>query len=125
MNTLSFSKAARANILSIGRYTEQTWGVKQRDIYLGKLFAAFEKLRKSPEHGKPRDELFKGILCLRAEKHVVYYFFRKKERSIHRRCTARTDGTIAAPPQTLTFTPAAPVYRAAAALLYRHQACLD
>lgn len=79
MNTLSFSKAARANILSIGRYTEQTWGVKQRDIYLGKLFAAFEKLRMSPSSGRPRDELFKGMLCLRAEKHVVYYFFRKKE----------------------------------------------
>ena len=54
-------------------------GVKQRDVYLAKLFASFEKRRKSPLGGTLRDELFKHMRCIRVEKYIVYYFFKKKE----------------------------------------------
>lgn len=78
MPKLLFSKAAHADLIAIGRYTEENWGIKQRDLYVGILFSAFEKLQKSPTTGKPRDELFKEMRSIRAGKHVVYYFVRKK-----------------------------------------------
>ena len=75
MTGLSFSKAARAHLLSIGRYTAETWGKKQCDLYLKKLFQCFEKLRRSPLSGKPRDALFAGMRSIPCEQHVVYYYF--------------------------------------------------
>jgi len=75
MTGLSFSRAARAHLLAIGRYTEETWGIKQRDLYLKKLFRCFDKLRRSPLSGKPRDALFAGMRSIQCEMHVVYYYF--------------------------------------------------
>ncbi|MEQ1706670.1 MAG: hypothetical protein ABL867_11965 [Rickettsiales bacterium] len=34
MKKLSFSKAARADILEIGNYTKKNWGGGQRDLYI-------------------------------------------------------------------------------------------
>ncbi len=75
MTGLSFSRAARAHLLAIGRYTEETWGKKQRDLYLEKLFQCFDNLRPSPLSGKPRDTLFAGLRSIPCEMHVVYYYF--------------------------------------------------
>lgn len=68
---LSYARRARADILAIGRYTEKEWGVKQRNLYLAKLFAAFEKIRVSPQSGKKREDLATKIRFVRVEKHVV------------------------------------------------------
>jgi len=82
MVTLVFAEEAIANILEIGRYTEETWGAKQRDIYLAKIFKGCESIRKSPGKGKLRRELDEGFRSLRVEKHVVFYYIvklRKKQ----------------------------------------------
>lgn len=79
MTGLSFSRAARAHLLAIGRYTEETWGGKQRDLYLKKLFQCFGKLRRSPLLGKPRDALFAGMRSIQCEMQVVYYYFQDDE----------------------------------------------
>ena len=76
---LTFSHAAREDMLSIGRYTEETWGLKQRDTYLGKMFAALERLRKSPLSGKQRDEIVPGIRSIHIEKHMVFYLMEENE----------------------------------------------
>lgn len=79
MTGLSFSRAAKAHLLAIGRYTGETWGRKQRDLYLKKLFQCFEKLRRSPHLGKPRDTLFAGMRSIQCEMRVVYYYFQDGE----------------------------------------------
>jgi len=79
MRGVNFSRAAKAHLAGIGRYTEATWGIKQRDLYLGKLFRGFDKLRRSPTSGKPREELFEGMRSFPVEKHVVYYYFADDE----------------------------------------------
>ncbi len=79
MTGLSFSRAAKAHLLAIGSYTEETWGIKQRDSYLKKLFQCFDKLRMSPQRGKPRDALFAGMRSIQCEMHVVYYYFQDDE----------------------------------------------
>ena len=78
MKKLSFSRAARADILDIGRYTKENWGIKQRDLYIAKLFSAFENLCKSPNLGKSCDEVSFGMRSLRIEKHIIYYFVEEK-----------------------------------------------
>lgn len=79
MRGLSFSRAAKAHLLAIGGYTEETWGIKQRDLYLKKLFQCFDKLRRAPLLGKPRDALFAGMRSVQCESHVVYYYFQEDE----------------------------------------------
>lgn len=74
MKALRFSRAARTHLLSIGQYTQETWGIKQRDIYLKKLFRCFGKLCRSPLSGKTRNELFAGMRSVHVQKHVVYYY---------------------------------------------------
>ncbi len=73
MKRLRFSGAARADILAIGRYTKEQFGIKQRDTYLKKLFAAFETIQKSPLIGKSRDDVYLSVRSLHVEKHVVFY----------------------------------------------------
>ncbi len=71
---LRFTRAARAHLRSIGEYTKETWGFEQRDRYLGQLFAGFEEIRRSPETGRNRDEVHKGLRSRRNQKHIAYYF---------------------------------------------------
>lgn len=72
------SEAAKADLASIGRYTQEMWGVKKRDLYLKKIFQCFNQLVLSPLSGKLRPELYKGIRSICVEKHVVYYFHTSK-----------------------------------------------
>jgi|CXWL01.1.fsa_nt_gi toxin ParE1/3/4 len=79
MKKISFSRAAHADILDIGRYTEENWGIKQRNLYIEKLFVAFDNLCKSPNLGKPYDEVSAGMRAFHSEKHVIYYFVKEKD----------------------------------------------
>lgn len=79
MTGLRFSRSAKAHLLAIGRYTEETWGKKQRDLYLEKLFLCFDDLRLSPLSGRPRDTLFAGMRSIPCEAHIVYYYFLNDE----------------------------------------------
>ncbi len=74
-NKIVLSKAAKADLKTIGRYTENSWGLEQRDIYLGKIFKCFENLQESPFLGKLRDELYKNMRSINVEKHVIYYYY--------------------------------------------------
>ena len=79
MNWLSlhYTRAARVQLRSIGEYTEAKWGKAQRNLYLAKLFTGFDAIRKSPKKGRPRDDLYDGMLSRRVEKHIAYYFVEK------------------------------------------------
>ena len=77
--SLRFTRAARAQLRSIGQYTEETWGAEQRDLYLSQLFAGFEAIRKSPQAGRIRDDLYEELRSKRVQKHVAYYLVKKSQ----------------------------------------------
>ncbi len=48
MPSFRLTELAKQDLRSIGRYTQQTWGREQRNIYLSKLDASFHLLAHSP-----------------------------------------------------------------------------
>ena len=54
---------ARADLRSIGRYTQVTWGRAQRDLYLAALDHRFHWLAEAPRRGRPRPDIGEGYYC--------------------------------------------------------------
>lgn len=79
MKKLSFSKSTRSDLIAIGHYTQQKWSVKQRDLYIEKLFITFNLLCKSPNLGKPCDEVCLNMRSFHIEKHIIYYFVKNDD----------------------------------------------
>lgn len=79
---LHFSIRAHKDILAIARYTEESWGRKQRDRYISTLFIMFDKLRQSPKIGVKRSEFSGDVRAISVESHVIYYVFNKQTVSI-------------------------------------------
>ena len=77
--TVRFTRTARAQLRSVGEYTEETWGKEQRDSDLGELCAGFADICKSPEKGRTRDELHEGLRSRRLQNYVAYYFVKKRQ----------------------------------------------
>jgi len=67
------TKRAKADLVAIGRYTEQVWGRKQRDKYLGELDACFHWLAKNAKLGRHRPEVQEGYFSFPQGSHVVFY----------------------------------------------------
>lgn len=64
---------AEADILAIGRYTQEKWGVAQRREYLSQLDTAFRRLSENPALGVKRDEVRSGARSHAVASHVVWY----------------------------------------------------
>jgi toxin ParE1/3/4 len=69
------SGKAKADVKEIGRYTQQRWGVEQRNLYLGELDACFQKIGANPTLGNSAEAIRAGYRRIREGSHVV--FFRK------------------------------------------------
>ena len=75
MAGLFLSGKAKADVKEIGRYTQQRWGVEQRNRYLGELDACFQKIGANPTLGNSAEAIRAGYRRIREGSHVV--FFRK------------------------------------------------
>jgi toxin ParE1/3/4 len=75
MAGLFLSGKAKADFKEIGRYTQQRWGVEQRNRYLGELDACFQKIGVNPTLGNSAEAIRAGYRRIREGSHVV--FFRK------------------------------------------------
>lgn len=64
---------AKADLVSIGRYTERVWGRRQRDRYLGELDACFHWLAKNARLGRHRPEIHEGYYSYAQGAHVIFY----------------------------------------------------
>jgi toxin ParE1/3/4 len=73
MGSYRLTRLASADYKNIGRYTQQQWGAAQRKIYLADLVAAFERLATSPNLGRSRDEVRKGLYSYPCGRHVIFY----------------------------------------------------
>ena len=65
--------AARADLQDIARYTETTWGRRQRDVYLTAIDAKLGALAANPRIGAPRDAVRAGYRSGRVGAHVIFY----------------------------------------------------
>ena len=67
------SPEADRDLEDIFYYTEREFGFNQAIEYLSGFDGLFGKLVNSPELGKEREEIRKGLRSLLKEKHVVFY----------------------------------------------------
>ncbi|MBU1188284.1 MAG: type II toxin-antitoxin system RelE/ParE family toxin [Gammaproteobacteria bacterium] len=67
------SRAARQDLLRIGRFTERRWGKAKRNHYLGQLDEAFALIAKNHSIGSICDEIYQGYRKLPEGSHVIYY----------------------------------------------------
>ena len=64
---------AQEDLKNIGRYTEQQWGSRQRNIYLKALEKRFYWLAENPQAGKHRTDVAEGYYSFPQGEHVVFY----------------------------------------------------
>ena len=77
MSRFLLTNAAKADLKSIGRYTQETWGIEQRKLYLTLLDRSFHDLVVNPLMGKDCGDIRPGYRKLPVGKHLVFY--RQKE----------------------------------------------
>ena len=64
---------AKADLRSIGRYTQATWGREQRNTYLARLDACFHLLAREPERGRACDVIRPGYRKYHVGRHLIFY----------------------------------------------------
>ncbi len=67
------TKAALADLSSIGRYTQEKYGVGRRKKYVGELNKRFVQLSKSSHLGRERPEIDVGVRSVVEGKHIIFY----------------------------------------------------
>ncbi len=75
--TYRITPRAAEDLKSIGRYTQKTWGRKQRDRYLRSLDRRFAWLAGNPAMGKRRTDIKDGYYSFPQGSHVVFYLTRE------------------------------------------------
>jgi toxin ParE1/3/4 len=73
MPTFRLTERAKQDLLSIGRYTQATWGSEQRNRYLAKLDASFHLLAKEPHRGRSCDDIRPGYCKYHVGRHLIFY----------------------------------------------------
>jgi len=64
---------AKADLRAIGRYTQATWGRKQRNTYLARLDASFHLLAREPQRGRACDNIRPGYRKYHVGRHLIFY----------------------------------------------------
>jgi toxin ParE1/3/4 len=73
MPIFRLTELAKQDLLSIGRYTQATWGREQRNSYLAKIDASFQLLSIEPERGRACDDIRSGYRKYRVGRHLIFY----------------------------------------------------
>jgi len=89
MRKFDLTRSAQADLKSIARYTQERWGLRQRNTYLKEVDQVFRALAKNPlmgracddiregyrkfPHGSPCDDIREGYRKFPHGSHVIYY----------------------------------------------------
>lgn len=73
MPSFRLTAKARDDLKSIGRYTQQRWGRKQRNNYLAQLDESFHVLARDPHKGRPCNDIREGYHKYRVGRHLIVY----------------------------------------------------
>jgi len=82
---------AKASLMQIARYTQKTWGRKQRVTYLGMMDVCFSSLAVNSMQGRSRPDLHHALRSYPAGKHIVFYIARQDHVVIVNVLHERTD----------------------------------
>lgn len=73
MSAFRLTADAKASLMQIARYTQKTWGKKQRVTYLRMIDNCFCSLAENPMQGRFRPDLHHALRSHPAGKHIVFY----------------------------------------------------
>lgn len=73
MGSFTLTQKAKADMLSIGRYTREQWGTAQQKRYLSQLDFAFYDLADKPSIGRACDDIREGYFKYGVGKHLIFY----------------------------------------------------
>ena len=73
MSGIELTKSAQADLKSIAKFTQDRWGVRQRNTYLREIDQIFHTLAKNPVMGRACDEVREGYRKFPHGSHIIYY----------------------------------------------------
>ena len=73
MRKFDLTRSAQADLKSIARYTQERWGVRQRNTYLKEVDQVFHALAKNPLMGRSCDDIREGYRKFPHGSHVIFY----------------------------------------------------
>ena len=73
MRKFDLTRSAQADLKSIARYTQERWGVRQRNTYLKEVDQVFRTLAKNPLMGLSCDDIREGYRKFPHGSHVIFY----------------------------------------------------
>ena len=73
MSNFDLTRSAKADLKAIARFTQERWGVRQRNLYLKEIDQVFRELTKNPQMGRACDEIREGYRKFPHGGHVIFY----------------------------------------------------
>jgi len=73
MSDFKLTPDAKASLMQIAVYTQQRWGIEQRNTYLKLIDDCFHTLSQTPTLGKMRPEIHHTLRSYPIGKHMVFY----------------------------------------------------
>ena len=73
MRKFDLTRSAQADLKSIARYTQERWGVRQRNTYLKEVDQVFRTLAKNPLMGRSCDDIREGYRKFPHGRHLIFY----------------------------------------------------
>ena len=73
MASFRITKKAKSDLLSIGRYTAEKWGIHQRNSYLKQLDQCFAQISEAPGIGVACDYIAHGYRKFPQGSHLIFY----------------------------------------------------
>lgn len=77
MSIYKFTEKAEDDLVAIIDYTLEMWGAAQAVKYIDGLEELAASLAQTPDLGKAREDLHKGLIVFPYERHLLFY---RKER---------------------------------------------
>jgi toxin ParE1/3/4 len=80
MKLFALTYKAKSDLRDIALFTQQRWGIEQRDLYVRQFDDLFHTLAKNPELGKSCNDILPGYRKFPQGSHVVFYKLGKSHR---------------------------------------------
>lgn len=73
MSSFTLTRSAKSDLKSIARFTENRWGIPQRNIYVKQFDDAFHMLMDSPAAGASCEYIKAGYRKVPLGSHIIFY----------------------------------------------------
>ncbi len=73
MASFKITKKALDDLINLGKFTQNKWGISQRNVYLKQLDECFGKLSENPNIGTKCDYIKEGYFKFPQGSHMIFY----------------------------------------------------